>query len=120
MALVKRGKTWHCHVFVDGQRFRQSLETSDWREAQKKEKDLISDAKSGKVSATRSAFARLPFQDAAKKYLEDRTPNLAPLSIRTEKERATIVNKKLGELRVSRIMPEDGEYSRRLNAGTNS
>ena len=33
MALVKRGKTWHTHFFVDGQRYRQSLETSDWREA---------------------------------------------------------------------------------------
>jgi hypothetical protein len=35
MSLKKRGKTWHTHFFVDGQRFRQSLETSDWREAQK-------------------------------------------------------------------------------------
>ena len=34
MSLVKRGKTWHTHFFVAGQRFRQSLDTSDWREAQ--------------------------------------------------------------------------------------
>ena len=39
MALKKRGKTWHTHFFVDGERFRQSLETSDWREAQRKERD---------------------------------------------------------------------------------
>ena len=38
MSLIKRGKTWHTHFFVDGQRFRQSLKTSDWREAQKEEK----------------------------------------------------------------------------------
>jgi hypothetical protein len=34
MALAKRGKTWHCHFVVNGQRFRQSLGTKDWREAQ--------------------------------------------------------------------------------------
>ena len=51
MSLKKRGKTWHTHFFVDGQRFRQSLETSDWREAQSKEKDLIAAAKAGKLSA---------------------------------------------------------------------
>lgn len=53
MSLKKRGKTWHTHFFVDGQRFRQSLETSDWREAQAKEKVLISAAKTGKLSATK-------------------------------------------------------------------
>jgi hypothetical protein len=45
MALTKRGRTWHTHFFVDGQRYRQSLDTSDWRVAQAKEKDLISQAK---------------------------------------------------------------------------
>ena len=39
MSLKKRGKTWHCHFVVNGQRFRQSLETTDWREAQAKEKE---------------------------------------------------------------------------------
>jgi hypothetical protein len=38
MSLTKRGKTWHTHFYVGGQRFRQSLDTSDWREAQAQEK----------------------------------------------------------------------------------
>jgi hypothetical protein len=50
MSLVKRGRTWHCHFVVNGQRFRQSLGTTDWREAQAKEKDLIADAREGKLS----------------------------------------------------------------------
>ena len=29
MSLIKRGKTWHTHFFVDGQRFRQTLDTTD-------------------------------------------------------------------------------------------
>src|SRR5437763_12113550 len=106
MSLVKRGKTWHTHFFVDGQRFRQSLETSDWREAQAKEKQLIAAAQAGKLSSTKHEFSRLTFREAAVRFLEDRIPQLAPLSIRTEKERAKIVNRKLGEMQVARITPD--------------
>ena len=92
MALVKRGKTWHTHFFLDGQRFRQSLETSDWREAQAKEKVLIAAAKAGKLSASSQDFARLIFEDAAKKYLEGRLPELAESS--QQKERQLLVKPK--------------------------
>ncbi len=106
MALVKRGKTWHTHFFVDGQRFRQSLETSDWREAQSKEKDLIAEAKAGKLAPTKQEFARLTFREAAERFLQDRIPQLAPLSVRTERERAKVLNRKLGDVQVSRFTPE--------------
>src|SRR5579871_5974818 len=49
MALTKRGKTWHTHFFVDGVRYRQSLGTTDWREAQAREKALIAQALQGKL-----------------------------------------------------------------------
>ena len=106
MSLKKRGKTWHTHFFVDGQRFRQSLETSDWREAQSKEKDLIADAKAGKLSPTKQEFARLPFREAAERFLQDRIPQLAVLSIRTERERAKVLNKRFGDVQVSRFTTE--------------
>lgn len=105
MALYKRNKTWHTHFFVDGQRYRQSTGKTDWRQAQAKEKELIADAKAGKLSATRNSYARLTFRDAAKQFLEDRTPHLAQLSIRTERERAKIINRKLGGMQVARITP---------------
>src|SRR5271155_5268194 len=92
MALKKRGKTWHTHFFVDGQRFRQSLETSDWREAQAKEKSLISAAKQGKLSASSEDFARLLFGDAAVKYLDSRLPELSISS--QQKERQLLVQPK--------------------------
>jgi len=107
MSLVKRGKTWHTHFFVDGQRYRQSLETSDWREAQSKEKDLIAAAKAGKLANKRQAIARMPFSEAAAQFLADRLSRLAPLSVRTEKERAKIVNTTFGAVPVSRITPFD-------------
>jgi hypothetical protein len=106
MALVKRGKTLHTHFFVDGQRFRQSLETSDWREAQSKEKDLIADATAGKLSPTKQGFARLPFREAAERFLQDRIPQLAPLSVRTERERAKVLNKRFGDVQVCRFTTE--------------
>jgi integrase len=77
---------------VDGQRFRQSLETSDWREAQAKEKTLIAAAKAGKLNASSEDFARLIFEDAAEKYLLGRLPELAESS--RQKERQLLVKPK--------------------------
>ena len=92
MALTKRGKTWHTQFFVDGQRFRQSLETTDWREAQRIEKDRIAEAKQGKLTTSSVDFARLLFEDAAKKYLASRLPELAESS--QQKERQLLVKLK--------------------------
>jgi integrase len=106
VALTKRGKTWHTQFFVDGQRFRQSLETTDWREAQRKERALISDAKAGRLTAMKDEFARLPFSEAAERFLVDRIPHLAPRSIQTERERVKPIKRRLGAILVWRITPE--------------
>jgi len=106
MSLYKRNKTWHTDFSVNGQRFRQSLDTSDWREAQAKEKELIAQASAGKCPIARQEFSRLLFSQAAERFLADRTARLAPLSIRTEKERAKILNRRFGAVPVFRIEPE--------------
>lgn len=86
MALKKRGKTWHCHFVVNGQRFRQSLETTDWREAQAKEKELIAAASEGKLHQTSTSLARQPFTDAADDYVTARKLELAPASQAKERQ----------------------------------
>jgi integrase len=86
MSLVKRGKTWHTHFFVDGQRFRQSLETSDWREAQAKEKELIAEASEGKLTHNFTTMARQPFGHAADDYVGARKLELAAASQAKEKQ----------------------------------
>jgi len=86
MALVKRGKTWHTHFFVDGQRFRQSLATSDWREAQAREKELIAEAAQGHLDASHIGFAKLPFIQAAEVFLRGRTLELGKPSQRKERQ----------------------------------
>jgi len=86
MSLVKRGKTWHCHFVVNGQRFRQSLGTKDWREAQSKEKQLIAEASEGKLTHNSTTLARLPFAQAADEYVSARKLELASASQAKEKQ----------------------------------
>src|SRR5450755_1953261 len=86
MSLVKRGKTWHTHFVVNGQRFRQSLGTTDWREAQSNEKQLIAEASEGKLTHKSSALARLPFAQAADDYMRARKLELAAASQAKEKQ----------------------------------
>jgi integrase len=86
MSLVKRGKTWHTHFVVNGQRFRQSLGTTDWREAQAKEKQLIAEASEGKLTLNSSTLARQPFGQAADDYVSARKLELATASQAKEKQ----------------------------------
>ncbi len=86
MALTKRGKTWHTHFFVGGQRFRQSLDTSDWREAQAKEKQLIAEASEGKLTPKSGILARQVFGQAADDHVTARKLELATASQAKEKQ----------------------------------
>jgi len=87
MALYKRGRTWWTDFSVNGQRYRQSLDTSDWRKAESKEKELIAQASQGKLTLVSQKFSRMAFSAAADLYLEEKSPRLAPRSVQTEKER---------------------------------
>jgi len=86
VSLVKRGKAWHCHFVVNGQRFRQSLGTKDWREAQAKEEELIGQAMEGRIAQTSTSLARQPFGLAADDYATSRKLELAPASQAKEKQ----------------------------------
>ena len=106
MSLYKRKKTWWTDFSINGQRYRESLDTSDWREAQHKEKELIAQASQGNMAPSSQSFARLAFSEAAERYLVERKAHLAPLSIRTEKERLRPLKLYFGAIVVSRISPE--------------
>ncbi len=87
MALFKRGKTWWTDFTVHGQRYRHSLHTTRWQEAEAREKEQITQASEGKIAPSGGQFSRLAFTEAADGYIEDRKPHLAPKSILTERER---------------------------------
>jgi hypothetical protein len=86
MALYKRGKTWWTDFSVNGQRYRQSLDTTDWRAAQAREKELIGKADAGKLARSSERFARLAFGDAADQYLQSRRLALSVGSLKKERQ----------------------------------
>ena len=57
---------------VDGVRYRQPLETTNWQEARKREKELIKQAALGLLAAKTADFARLGFSEAADRYQASR------------------------------------------------
>lgn len=86
MALFKRNKTWWTDFSLNGQRYRQSLQTKDWREAQAKEKDLIAQASEGKLTQGSATLARQPFGQAADDYVSARKLELATANQAKEKQ----------------------------------
>jgi integrase len=107
MALVKRSRIWHTHFFVDGQRFRQSLDTSDWREAQAREEQLITEATRGNLSASYKSFAKLAFTHAAESYFNGRKLELSESSQKKERQLLVKPSEFLQQKCLSKITPED-------------
>jgi integrase len=107
MALVKRGKTWHTHFFVDGVRYRRSLETSDWRKAQSKEKELIAQATHGNLNASHQGFAKLAFPQAAESYFNGRKLELVDSSQKKERQNLVKPREFFQQKCLSRITAED-------------
>ncbi len=103
MALYKRKNIWWTDFSVNGQRFRASLDTGDWREAQAKEKELITQASQGKLAVGSMQFGRLAFSAAADLYVDERLPHLAPRTIQTEKERQKPLKAYFGAMSLNRI-----------------
>ena len=86
MAIFKRGRTWWSDFSVNGQRFRLSLDTSDWREAQRQEKERIAQASAGKLTTSGQQFARLAFSEAADRYVDGRKLELSERSLKKERQ----------------------------------
>ena len=103
MSLYKRDKTWWTDFSVNGQRYRESLDTTDWREAQRLEKEKISEAQQGKLVPSSQQFSRLAFSEAADRYLDDRRAHLASRSIVTEQERLKPLRAFFGATALNRI-----------------
>jgi integrase len=103
MSLYKRGKTWHTDFTVNGERFRQSLETTDWREAQSQEKELIARASQGKLAPASQQFSKLNMTEALERYLADRAARVQPRSKRSESDHAKPLREYFGSLPIRRI-----------------
>jgi integrase len=106
MALFKRAKTWWTDFSVNGMRFRLSLETTDWREAQSLEKEKITQASEGKLAPSNQQFARLALPEALDRYLADRSIYVAQPSHRSESDHSKPLREYFGPTPVARVSAE--------------
>jgi len=106
VALYKRNDTWWTDFSVNGQRFRLSLDTTDWREAQRQEKERIAQARAGKLTTSGQQFGRLAFGEAVDRYLVDRHTRVEAKSHRTETDHAKLLRDYFGTTSVARIRVE--------------
>jgi integrase len=109
MSLYRRNGWYYTDFSSNGQRFRQSLDTRDPREASRKEKELISLAQQGKLSAAGHDFARLTFSEAADRYLASRKLELAPSTYKKDAQllvrlRAFFGGCVLNKIRIEQVM----------------
>jgi len=103
VAIFRRG-TWYWTDFaVNGQRFRQPLKTTDWREAEREEKKLVARATDGKLAASSQQFSRLAFGEGADRYIAEREAHLARRSVATEQQRLKVLRAYFGATTLSKI-----------------
>lgn len=113
--IYKRGLHWHMDVTVNGVRYREALDTTDKREALRLEKKRVGEIQQGKAaSKSGKEFARKPFGEAAKLFLEERKPHVAVRTIQFESERLKPLAKYFGEKPLIRFKAEDvASYQRK-------
>ncbi len=104
--LYRRDKWWWADFSVNGQRYRQSLRTTDWREALQRKKELVTQASQGKLTPTSQLFSRLAFSEALDRYLADRRPRVTQRSHRSEFDHAKPLGRYFGSTPLTRISTE--------------
>ena len=118
--IYKRIGHWHLDVTIHGVRYREALNTTDKRQAKELEKNRIAEIKQGKnASKTGREFARKPFHEAVKVYLEEREPHVSERTMQFETERLGPLLKHFGERSLLRFKAEDvsGYQKARLDTG---
>jgi integrase len=106
--IYKRTGHWHLDVTIAGVRYREALNTTDKREAKEHEKTRIAEIKQSKgASKTGREFARNPFSDAARAYLDERKQHVSERTLQFETERLGPLTKHFGDKPLLRFKAED-------------
>lgn len=103
--IYKRNKTYHADVTVNGIRYRESLGTKNWQEAQRLQKELIADILSGKAAppAVKGSFASLPLKDALDQFVQGREGHVAERTTQIDRERAKVLKRIMGDVLIRKI-----------------
>ncbi len=106
MALFLRNSIWWTHFFVDGVRYRKSLNTRDRAVAERREMRLRVQAEKGTVSPM-SLRPALRLHEALAEYLEDRRLDTAENTIRLETSRAKRLREHFGNVKLVALTGRD-------------
>ena len=103
--IYKRNKTYHVDVMVNGLRYRESLDTGNWQEAQHKQKELIGRIMEGKAGAPagRGSLASMPLEQALAEFVKGRIGRVAERTSQIDRERAKVLVRHLGKTLVRKI-----------------
>lgn len=110
----KRGDYYHMDVMINGVRYREALDTTDAREAKNLEKKRVAEIHQGKgASKAGRDFARLPFSEAATRFLEESAPHVAKRTAQFYRERLKPLGRFFKDKPLMRLNASDiGAYQR--------
>jgi integrase len=105
MALCKRGKQYWLDVVVRGARYRESLNTTDWREATRLARERVEQLeRQAKVPTANSrAYAALPVVPAIKAYAAERRAQVSKRMAEYWLENAKPLGRFFGEAKLRQI-----------------
>lgn len=113
----KRGDWYHLDVTIDGERYREPLDTTDWRVATERAKERIAEIKAGRVACPSGKnFARLPFKAAVEVYQSERKGKVAERTTQFESERLKPLVRYFGDKSVRTFKTEDVAAYQRARA----
>ncbi len=116
MKLFKRNKTWWLDTTINGQRYRLSLETTDWREANSRASKKTSEIEQGKAQPSTINFAKLKFGEACEEYLKGRCLELQNSTYIKEEQLTVRLKEFFGKLRLKDITAEKLQAFRQWRA----
>lgn len=107
IGLYKRNKIYWMDATVNGQRYREPLGTSDWKEARARRNDRIAELKNGAPMKLNKAFASMTIAEAIDAYVEERRASVSPRMLNYWKEQARPLSRFYKDLKLKRLAPQD-------------
>jgi integrase len=107
MALYKRKKLYWTDVTVNGIRYREPLETRDWREAQTLERERVTQLKERAPDPEKRCknFGAMDIATAMKAYIAERRAQVSPRMVAYWKEQEITLSRHFKTLALKRITP---------------
>ena len=109
MGLWKRGKQYWLDAVVHGERYREPLGTTDWRQAKDLEKKRLAELQKRPPDPTKRAhrFSALPIEAAIDEYATDRRSQVSERMVAWWKENARPLTAFFGDKPIRKITPAD-------------